>query len=65
MVSTQAFSSLAVASGSFYARNMNCSVTVYNPAGWAVALSFVAFELVPGADCACCVVCMLKDACDP
>ena len=59
LVSTTSVASLAVTRGTYYAFNMECSVTVYSPDGGAVALTFASFDVVndaSGSDCMYCSV---------
>jgi hypothetical protein len=49
-VSAASYSTVAATGSATYGVNLNCTVVITNPSGWAVGLSFSAFVTEPGAD---------------
>ncbi len=58
LISTAAFTALAATTGTSYASDMDCTVTLYDPVGWFVSLTFTSFSTEAGYDCTCCCVCV-------
>ncbi len=52
LVSTASFNALAATAGAEYGTELDCTVTLYNPDGWVVDITFASVDTEEFFDCA-------------